>query len=75
VVDGEPAKFEVLNETTVRYTWSKPNPHFLPRLAGASPLFIFRPAHYLKAVPQDLLGQGARRGSQRHGEAALVRGA
>ena len=48
LVDGEPPKFEVLNETTVRYTWPKPNPHFLPRMAGASPLFIFRPAHYLK---------------------------
>ena len=48
IVDGESAKFEVLDETTVRYTWSKPNPHFLPRLAGTSPLFIFRPAHYLK---------------------------
>ena len=48
MVDGEPPKFEVLNDTTLRYTWSKPNPHFLPRLAGASPLFIFRPAHYLK---------------------------
>jgi peptide/nickel transport system substrate-binding protein len=48
LVDGEPPKFEALDETTVRYTWKKPNPHFLPRLAGASPLFIFRPAHYLK---------------------------
>jgi peptide/nickel transport system substrate-binding protein len=48
LVDGEPPKFEVLNETAVRYTWAKPNPHFLPRMAGASPLFIFRPAHYLK---------------------------
>jgi peptide/nickel transport system substrate-binding protein len=48
VVEGEPAKFEVLSETSVRYTWSKPNPQFLPRMAGASPLFIFRPAHYLK---------------------------
>ena len=35
VIDGEPPKFEVLDETTVRYTWSKPNPHFLPRMAGA----------------------------------------
>ena len=48
LVDGEPPQFEVLDETTVRYTWSKPNPHFLPRMAGASPLFVFRPAHYLK---------------------------
>ena len=48
LVDGEPPKFEVLDERTVRYTWSKPNAQFLPRLAGASPLFIYRPAHYLK---------------------------
>jgi peptide/nickel transport system substrate-binding protein len=48
MVDDEPARFEVLNETTVRYSWTKPNPHFLPRMAGASPLFIFRPAHYLR---------------------------
>ena len=48
IVDGEPPKFEVLDETTVRYTWSKPNPHFLPALAGTAPLFIYRPAHYLK---------------------------
>jgi peptide/nickel transport system substrate-binding protein len=48
IVDGDPPKFEVLNETTVRYSWAKPNPEFLPRMAGASPLFVFRPAHYLK---------------------------
>jgi len=48
LIDGEAAKFEVLSPTTVRFSWSKPNPFFLPRLAGASPLFVFRPAHYLK---------------------------
>lgn len=48
LVNGEKPKFEVIDETTVRYTWSSPNPFFLPRLAGASPLFIYRPAHYLK---------------------------
>ena len=47
-VRGERPRFEVLSETAVRYTWTYPNPDFLPRLAGASPLFIFRPAHYLK---------------------------
>ena len=46
--DGEAPSFEMLDETTVRYTWPKANPFFLPRLAGASPLFIYRPAHYLK---------------------------
>lgn len=48
LVDGEPPGFEVIDERTVRYTWSKPNHDFLPRMAGASPLFIYRPAHYLK---------------------------
>ena len=47
-VRGEAPKFEVLSESAVRYSWTHPNPDFLPRLAGASPLFIFRPAHYLK---------------------------
>ncbi|MBS0337924.1 MAG: ABC transporter substrate-binding protein [Proteobacteria bacterium] len=48
LVDGEPPKFEVLDPLTVRYSWSKPNRDFLPRLAGASPLYIYRPAHYLR---------------------------
>lgn len=48
LVDGKKPKFEVLDETTVRYTWAKPNPFFLPALAGAAPLYIYKPAHYLK---------------------------
>jgi hypothetical protein len=48
IVDGEPPRFEVLDERTVRYSWSNPNPYFLPALAGARPMFIYRPAHYLK---------------------------
>lgn len=48
LVEGVPPKFEVLDAQTVRYTWTKPNREFLPRLAGASPLYIYRPAHYLK---------------------------
>lgn len=48
LVNGEAPKFEVLNDVTVRYTWSRPNPEFLPRLAGASPLYLYRPSNYLK---------------------------
>ena len=33
LVDGKPPQFEVLDERTVRYTWDKPNPRFLPQLA------------------------------------------
>ncbi|HEY2540793.1 MAG TPA: ABC transporter substrate-binding protein [Stellaceae bacterium] len=45
---GEKPRFEVLDETTVRYGWSRPNPLFVPDLAGPDPLFIYGPAHYLK---------------------------
>lgn len=52
LVDGAPPHFEVLDPWTVRFTWKAPNPYFLPALAGASPLYIFRPAHYLKQFHQ-----------------------
>jgi peptide/nickel transport system substrate-binding protein len=45
---GEKPHFEVLDETTVRYTWSRPNPLFVPDIAGPDPLFIYAPFHYLK---------------------------
>ncbi len=48
VADGELPKVEVVDELTVRYTWSKPNRFFIPALAAANQLFIYRPAHYLK---------------------------
>jgi peptide/nickel transport system substrate-binding protein len=47
-VDGELATVEFPDELTVRYSWSKPNPFFLPALAMATPMFIYMPAHYLK---------------------------
>jgi len=48
LVEGEPPRVEYPDLYTVRYSWTKPNPHFLPLLAGATPLEIFMPAHYLK---------------------------
>ncbi|MGF1608653.1 MAG: ABC transporter substrate-binding protein [Kiloniellales bacterium] len=48
LVKDEAPKVEILDETTLRYSWSRPHPTFLNLLAGASPLFIYRPAHYLK---------------------------
>ena len=47
-VDGKGPIFEIIDEITVRYTWHEPNPYFLPALAGSAPLFIYRPAHYLR---------------------------
>ena len=48
LVEGKPPLFEVLDKHTVRYTWHKPNPFILPKLAGARPIYLYRPAHYLK---------------------------
>ena len=47
-IDGHMPTVEVIDETTIRYSWPSPNPYFLPALAGARPLFLYRPAHYLK---------------------------
>lgn len=63
LADGQPPKVEILDATRVRFSWTAPNPRFLPALAAASPLFIYRPAHYLKqfhaayAPPEELTQQ------------------
>lgn len=56
LVKGKGPKFEVLNEHTVRYTWDDPNPQFLAILAGPSPLYIYRPAHYLRQFHPHYIG-------------------
>src|SRR5690606_1701877 len=48
MVDGVPAEGEILDDYTVRYSWPAPKPFFLPSLAQAVPLYLFRPAHYMK---------------------------
>ncbi len=48
MVDGKPPTFEVLDETTVRYTWHTANPQFLSALAGTLPLVVAMPFHYVK---------------------------
>ncbi len=47
-VDGNLPRFEVLDALTVRYSWERPNPNFLPSLAGPQPLIIVGPSAYLK---------------------------
>jgi peptide/nickel transport system substrate-binding protein len=47
-VNGELPTVSYPDATTVRYAWASPNPFFLPALAGPAPLFIYRPAHYLR---------------------------
>ena len=45
---GVAPRFEVVDETTVRYSWDSPNPFFLPALAGARPVYIYAPSHWLQ---------------------------
>lgn len=45
---GSLPTFEVVDHLTIRYSWDKPNPNFLPSLAGPLPLVIFGPGHYLR---------------------------
>lgn len=71
LVDGQPPKFEVLDQFAVRFTWQGPNPYFLPALAGPSPLYIYRPAHYLKQFHQNyadpaMLADNVRRANVRN---------
>jgi peptide/nickel transport system substrate-binding protein len=48
LVDDEAPRFEILGKHVVRFSWTNENPYFLARLAGSRPLYIYRPAHYLK---------------------------
>jgi len=48
LIDGEAPLVEYPDDYTVRYSWSKPNPFFIPALAGPRPLYIYKPAHYLR---------------------------
>ncbi len=48
LVGGVAPTVEFLDERTIRYSWPSPNPLFLTALAGARPLYIYQPAHYLK---------------------------
>ncbi|MBL41689.1 MAG: peptide ABC transporter substrate-binding protein [Rhodospirillaceae bacterium] len=48
IQNNEPPIFRIIDKYTVQYEWKNPKVSFLNRLASASPLFIYRPAHYLK---------------------------
>jgi len=57
LVNGKGPRVTFPDPLTVRYTWDEPNPLFLPALAGPSPLFIYRPAHYLKQFHARHIGE------------------
>ncbi|WP_370875313.1 ABC transporter substrate-binding protein [Methylobacterium amylolyticum] len=59
LVNGRPPQVEFLDLQTVRYTWDRPNPMFLPALAAPRDPLIYRPAHYLKAYNPRYVGKEA----------------
>ena len=70
-INGELPIFEVINRYKFRYTWKRPNPDFLPRLASASPLYIYRPAHYMrqfheKYTDRNILKKTVKKSKQRN---------
>lgn len=48
LVEGKAPEVSFPDALTVRYAWPAANPKFLHELAGPAPLFLYRPAHYLK---------------------------
>jgi peptide/nickel transport system substrate-binding protein len=74
LVDGEPPKVELIDELTVRYTWSKPNHDFLPRMAGASPAVHLPSGALPEEVPQEVLRESRRGREDGHREAQVVAG-
>ncbi|MBI3709051.1 MAG: ABC transporter substrate-binding protein [Proteobacteria bacterium] len=70
-VDGQPPKVEFLDPLTIRYSWTQRNPYFLASLAGPSPLYLYRPAHYLKQfhakyADKDALAAAVKKASMRN---------
>ncbi|MEO1225434.1 MAG: ABC transporter substrate-binding protein, partial [Pseudomonadota bacterium] len=52
LVEGELPEVEIIDDYTVRYSWSQPNPRLIPALAGARPLYLYAPGHYLQQYHQ-----------------------
>jgi peptide/nickel transport system substrate-binding protein len=50
LADDKPPRVTFPDSRTIVFEWDAPNAAFLPALAGPTPLYIYRPAHYLKTV-------------------------
>jgi peptide/nickel transport system substrate-binding protein len=57
LVNGKGPRVTFPDALTVKYAWDEPNPLFLPALAAPSPLFLFRPAHYLRQFHAKYIGE------------------
>ena len=70
MVDGKPPVLEFPDARTIRFTWERPNPMFLPALAAPRDPLIYRPAHYLRQVHPRYVGKEA---AEAKAKAAKVR--
>ena len=52
-VNGQPPRFEVIDDLTVRYSWDDPNPAFLTQLASPGPPKLLLPSAYLRQFHAD----------------------
>lgn len=52
LADGRPPEVSFPDDVTIRYAWPGNNPYFLMALAGPSPIYIYRPFHYLRQFHQ-----------------------
>lgn len=79
LVEGRPPKVRIIDATTIRYTWDRPNPYFIASQARAAPLFLYRPSHYLKGfhrkyTPEKEILKSAEGGDQGGDWATIHRG-
>ena len=77
-VQGEFPDVTILDETTIRYAWTNPNPDFLPGLAQARPNQLFAPMHYLSKYhpsyrPIEELEEAAEEAGQRNWAAIHIK--
>jgi peptide/nickel transport system substrate-binding protein len=54
LTDGKPPLVEIIDSRRIRFSWTSPNPSFLPAVAGAQPMYIYLPAHYMRRFHERL---------------------
>ena len=72
IVDGKLPKVEFLDELTVRYSWDKPNPRFLPVAGAAARAHALLTGQLPEAVPPQVPRQGRTRPACGQGEAQVL---
>jgi peptide/nickel transport system substrate-binding protein len=54
LTDGKPPAVDIIDSRRIRFSWTSPNPSFLPAVAGAQPMYIYLPAHYMRRFHERL---------------------